>query len=339
MTPNQAAAAKSAINASICAYQIYPRGWINDPFGPPTPPVLRTIQGPGDRYFYNVVPAYQDAVGFVDSAANGYAPLFVSTGKDEINAALVGALTNGKLLVALRGTIPPTFDNNDIFAWMADWMNDGDIPPAHWWVKKLPVPRDCRAETGFVDAMRSLWPSIAQMIKATLAAHRCTGVVVTGHSKGAAMSFLAAQLIEAAFPQFDDAIEVHAFAPPPVGNKVFQTFYGGLGATTHRYQVQNDVVPFLPLWAEADFFPAISFPELWEELAWAGLVFGIADDTSGGYYAVGDFTYFDSNHQLVPGAEVLTSAMPAVIAALKAEQFATVAAAHSAVGSYLPCFR
>ena len=82
MTPSQAAAAKSAINASICAYQIHPKGWVPDP---PTPPVTRTIPGPGGAYFYNVVPTYQDQVGFVGTAASGYAPLFASTGKDEIN--------------------------------------------------------------------------------------------------------------------------------------------------------------------------------------------------------------------------------------------------------------
>lgn len=335
MTPSQAAAAKSAINASICAYQIHPKGWVPDP---PSPPVTRTIPGPGGAYFYNVVPTYQDQVGFVGSAASGYAPLFASTGKDEINAALVGALANGKLLVSIRGTIPPTLHNNDIFAWMADWMNDADIPQTHWWVKQLPVIRDCRAETGFVKAMLSLWPSIGHMIDTTLATTPCTGVVVTGHSKGAAMTFLAAQLIEAAFPQFKNAIEVHAFAPPPVGNKIFQRFYGDLAATTHRYQVENDVVPFLPFWAEADFFPFIHFPRTWEELAWAALILGIIVDTDGGYYAVGDFTYFDSNHQLVPGADVLTSAMPAVVNALNSEQFSAVADAHSAVSSYLPCF-
>jgi len=102
--------------------------------------------------------------------------------------------------------------------------------------------------------------------------------------------------------------------------------------------VENDIVPFLPLWDDANIFGGITFSDQTMEAIWIALFVGVAYLTGGGYQAVGDFNYFDSSHKPVPGANVLTSALPAVAAAMEAGDFAKVAAAHSAVDSYLPCF-
>ncbi len=72
MSNDQSAMAKRMINASICAYQIHPKGWKPDGL---TPLQTRTIQGPGDAYFYNVVPLYQD-VAAAHSAVTSYLPCF-----------------------------------------------------------------------------------------------------------------------------------------------------------------------------------------------------------------------------------------------------------------------
>lgn len=336
MDSTQAAMAKRMINASICAYQIHPEGWTPAP-GVPQPPVLRREDAPNGKSFYNVVPTYQDAVGFVGDSST-YTPLWISTGKDQIDAALVGAMKDGNLLVSLRGTIPPSFENNDLFSWMSDWLGDADITPRSWWYKKLPYLKDCKVGAGFAIPMLKLWPSIAQMIEKTLIANSCTGVVITGHSKGAAMTFLAATLIEAAFPQFKGKIHVHAFAAPVTGNDNFKKFYGQLEQATHRYQVEHDIVPFLPLWKDADIWPQVIFKKLWMEGVWAGLIIALDEYIDGGYDAVGDFTYFGSDHKQVDGAVVQLTAMPAVVKALEDEKFGEIAKAHSAVHSYLPCF-
>lgn len=336
MNKAQAAIAKRMINASICAYQIHPHGWTPDPHKI-HPPVTRTEQAPNGKSFYNVVPTYQDAVGFVGDSKS-YTPQWIATGKDQIDAALVGAMKDGNLLVSLRGTIPPSFENNDIFSWMSDWLEDADITPRSWWYKKGPYIKDSKVGAGFAIPMLKLWPGIAQMIDDTLKHHSCTGVIVTGHSKGAAMSFLAATLIEAAFPQFKGNIHVHAFAAPVTGNDTFKKFYGQLEQTTHRYQVEHDIVPFLPIWNDADIWPQVTFSKLWMEAAWAAIIVGLDLYTDGGYTAVGDFTYFDSSHTLVPGANVHWTAMPAIVSALEHEKFSEIASAHSAVSSYLPCF-
>lgn len=331
---SQLAMAWRMINASISAYQIHPADWL--PYGP-QPPVQRTICGPGDAYFYNVVPLYQDAVGFVSSAAQGYAPLFVSTGDDADDAALVGATDDGNLVIALRGTIPPSFDNDDLFAWLHDWAQDGEIEPTGWSVARGPWVNSIQVERGFAAATRSLWPDVAQMMRQTLAQTACTNVVITGHSKGAGMAFLFATLVQAAFPQFSGRIAVHAFAAPVVGNNAFCAFYGALGLQTHRYQVENDLVPFLPFWNDADIFTATRFSDTVVEALWIAAAADIVWRTQGGYNAVGDFTYF-AGGQLVPNAQVASSALPTLASTLERGPLSAIPAAHSATASYLPCF-
>lgn len=335
MTSPQLAMARRMINAAICAYQVHPAGWV--PSGL-VPLETQRVQGPGNLFFYDVVPLYQDEVGFVGTAEQGYVPLFTSSGADDINAALVGAMQDGNLLISIRGTIPPTLFNNDIFAWMKDWAQDAEIQRRDWSIRRGPWSNVQQVERGFAAAMLNLWPRLIRMIDETLATNPCTGVVIAGHSKGAAMTFLAATLVAQAYPQFAGKIEVHAFAPPPIGNAGFQKGYAPMAASTHRYQVQNDVVPFLPLWDDADLYAAVTFSHLGYEAAWLAFFAFIGLETGGGYQTVGDFTYFDCNHQIVPGANVLTSALPAVASALMAEEFETVADAHSAVNSYRPCF-
>lgn len=331
------AMAKKMINASICAYQIHEKSWTP---GKGEKPVIRKEEGPNDAYFYNVTPFYQNEVCFIKNA-DKYTPLFTASGKDEINAALVGAMDDGNLVLAIRGTIPPSFTNNDIVAWISDWCQDAEMEPVDW-------PMDCngqklspKAEKGFAKAMNNLWPDIKKMIEDTVKAHKCTGVVITGHSKGAAMTFLAATLIQQHFPQFKNNISVYAFAAPVVGNSDFQTAYQSmnLDTNTHRFQVENDVVPFLPLWSSANVFKAVKFPNILERGAWDVLASWVKSETANGYSAVGDFSFYSCSHQLVPNATADGMPLTEVAKAISALDITKVGDAHSAVKSYLPCFQ
>lgn len=343
----QLSMAKRMINACICAYQIHNHGWTPKK-GTLQPLIDKTIYKnrhmPDKGYYYNVTPLYQDEVGFVGTAAGGYHPQFIATGKDYINAALVGAMSDGNMVLALRGTIPPSLSNNDILQWIADWEQDFDILPTAWSIHNSPFHGSCAAEKGFAEAMVNLWPHIITMINDTISSHDPTGVIITGHSKGAGMTFLAATLIEHLYPQFKGKIEVHAFAAPAVANLEFQTAYNNLAVSskTHRYQVENDLVPFIPYWNEANIFHAVKFTDktykhLWTAANWTDWLL-----TGGGYYSVGDFTYFNASHALQSGADVSTSALPAVAKLIQQHSIAnieTIAAAHSATDSYLPCFQ
>lgn len=340
MNSNYFSMAGRMINASICAYQIHEKGWKpGPPPTPPAPPVTRSVEGPNDAYFYNVIPVYQDRVGFTQSA-DTYTPAFVSTGDDNINGALVGAMDDGNVVLALRGTLPPNLTNNDFIEWIKDWAQDADIPPKSWpYLASVSSDSDIQVEKGFADAMESLWPSVLPMLTEAITTET-TGVVITGHSKGAAMTFLAATMVAQAFPDLASAIQVYAFAAPVTGNESFQNAYNATpyAENTHRYQVENDVVPFLPLWINADLFAAIEFSKSHEEEAWLAFAAFVIYETSGGYQAVGSFSYYNTKHQQVDGAVVTDSALPAVAKTLMASDFNTVANAHSAVNSYLPCF-
>lgn len=327
---DQLTMARRMIYASVCAYEIYNDGTIPSRI----PGKSRRIDS-GNGYFYNLDYDYQRAVGFVDGPET-YAPQFYSDGSDDINAVLVGLTHDNLAVVAIRGTIPPSMANNNILQWIKDWLNDADIPPTDWTVGDEDYGR---AESGFADATTKLWPWVRQQLGKILP-QATNGVVITGHSKGGAMTYLMASLVRQNWPELAGKIEVHAFAPPVAGTSDFVTAYdaAGLGLRTYRYQVENDIIPFLPYWSQANVWESVTFDSFKHEAEW--LVFiGIAYElTGGGYSAPGQFTYFNSSHARVPGAKVQTSALPAVASALMAEDFKKIADAHSATDSYLLCF-
>ena len=74
-------------------------------------------------------------------------------------------------------------------------------------------------------------------------------------------------------------------------------------------------------------------------MEWLAVVEALKMATGGGYSAPGAFTYFDNGHAWVDGAEVATSALPAVVKTLMAGDYHVVSAAHSLTDSYLACLQ
>lgn len=328
---DQFATATRMINASICAYNIFEK----EAAPPSGPPVSRQVPSSDDESFYQVVPTYQDAVGFAQPSSD-YAPDFFACGSEHSDAALVGPLEGGDLVVAIRGTIPPSFKDNDMMSWITDWINDAKIVPHTW---DPAGTHYGHVEHGFRDATLALWPWLHQTLAPLL--EGMTGTVyVTGHSKGGATTYLVASLIRETWPELAGRIEVHAFAPAVAFDRGFLKVYTakGLADRTTRYQVENDIVPFLPFWVDANVWAEISFSGLMHELEWTAAVEAFRMATGGGYTVAGDFRYFDSTHKFVPDAKVATSALKAVGKALNAKQYSEIADAHSATDSYLPCF-
>ncbi|MCR9088178.1 MAG: lipase family protein [Rhodobacteraceae bacterium] len=324
--------AARAMYASVCAYQIHAKGTTTTP----KVPVQRRAESTDGSFFYDVAPDYQNPVGFVQDAAE-FTPAFFATGPDLIHAALIGLTGDGYVVVALRGTIAPNMTGNDFRGWVADWANDADAEPVKW----TPYGGDWgQIATGFGKGAILLWSWIEETL-AGLIGRAPKGIIICGHGKGAAMTFLIASLVATRWPKRADDIQVHAFAAPVIGDAGFVAGYEavGLAPNTYRYQVENDLVPFLPIWNGADVWQAITFSKMSDEVAWLIFVesirFGCLD---GGYFSVGSFHYFTSAHRGVPGAKVGGSALPAVVAKIEAEDFETVVSAHSAVMSYLPCF-
>ncbi|MGS4947285.1 lipase family protein [Meridianimarinicoccus sp. RP-17] len=322
--------AMRAMNAALCAYQIRAEG-----VRPSTQtPILRSVPGGNGAFFYDVAPAFQDAVGFV-GPGDSYAPAFDATGPDLTDAALIGLTGDGYAILAFRGTLAPNFVRDDLVGWITDWLNDADAVQTPW-------PPDGHgrqeSEAGFSRAVVALWPWVEATLEPLLD-RAPKGLIVTGHSKGGAMTFLGAALARARWSAAALPIQVYAFAPPVTGNAAFAAAYhaAGLGAATHRVQVAKDLVPFLPRWDAADIWSKIRVSGIVDRLGWDALVDLVDRVTGSGYVAVGSDTLIaDDTGTVLTGNAARDAALAGVVAAVEAETFAEIAAAHVGATSYLP---
>jgi hypothetical protein len=111
-------------------------------------------------------------------------------GSDQIDAGYVAETADGWVFLVFRGTLPP-FEGN-FRKWIDDWLHDLLIEPTTWKVNGKPFGQ---VEAGFANAVLKLWPQIKAALKGVDPASK-KGIIVTGHSKGAAASFLAASLLK-----------------------------------------------------------------------------------------------------------------------------------------------
>lgn len=317
--------------AAACAYHIHAKGVDI----PTTAPVSQTMPSAESTYFYEVVPEFQSPVGFLLESSHP-APAFYATGDDLIHAALAGVTEDGYAIIALRGTIAPSFKDNDLREWVWDWANDGDAAPLDW----APYGQTWgRVATGFGNGAYRLWAWLEAMLTGMID-KAPKGILVCGHSKGAAMTFPVASLIATRWPELKNKVQVHAFAAPVTADKAFADAYqaAGLAQNSHRYQVEHDMVPFLPIWNGADVWEAIRLPKLAEEIAWRAFVTAIRKGClDGGYYALGSFSFFDAGHQKVTQATPSQNAMPPLVELIETGKFSAIVGAHNITDNYLPC--
>lgn len=321
--------ALAAMNACICSYQI--RRVTTAP-GEQAPVLRCETRGKGERAFaYDVMPEFQDACGFY-APSESYTPEFEACGADDIDAALIGNLIGNGAVIALRGTLSPNLVRNDIVGWIRDWLQDAEAKPEPW---PIVDKRADDAETGFATAVMRLWPWIESVLEQRIAS-LSGGLVITGHSKGGAMTFLVASLVRARWP--DLPIVVYAFAPPVAGNAGFARAYEacGLNKVTHRIQVIKDAVPYLPRWDRADIWEALKPSGVLERVGW-DLIARLAFDLTGkGYTAVGNAIVITNGQGSVSsGIGAVRTSLAAVATALDAKDYEAVASAHSSVSSYL----
>jgi len=194
---------------------------------------------------------------FYHEVIAGEPTVFVG-GTEKIDAAFVSETRDDRVVVAFRGTLPPFVGS--FWEWVDDWMEDFDVDPVPWRVKDQTVPYG-RVEHGFDTAVHDLWrtipghgPLAATGIRDALAQIDWTtkkGVLVTGHSKGAAATFLAASLIQAELDLPVGFVRVVCFAAPYTCDAEFKRCYAEAGLDEHtvRYQNVDDLVPFVPNWA------------------------------------------------------------------------------------------
>lgn len=194
--------------AATCAYDILATG----PFTP---------RGP-----------HYPAVGWVADPA-----VFVAS-HAPINACLIGTNQADGIILAFRGTLPPT--NLNIPPQVRDWLQDFDAKPV---AAPNGFPLGVTVHEGFWNALDSVWQQIVPVLKARQAANPQAKLYVTGHSKGGAMAALAAARLY--FQEKISAAGVYIYAPARAGNSAFvSTFPSQIPVV--RYEHYLDVVPFLP---------------------------------------------------------------------------------------------
>jgi len=187
---------------------------------------------------------YYSAIGYLAP------PVAFVGGEDDIDACLVGTTDQGVVL-AFRGTIPPNIhDQQSLLDWLGDLTDNPIAVPG--------IPG--KVHEGFWQGLSNLWQPMVQEIKQQMTANgKSLPLYITGHSKGGAMSSLAAlrlKLQENIVPT-----AVYTFASPHPGDTTFTNQYG-LEIPNHiRYEYGNDIVPHIV--PDAAFMDAIAhLPEL-----------------------------------------------------------------------------
>jgi hypothetical protein len=242
-------------------------------------------------------------------------PAVYTAGPLAIDGCLVGEIEDG-LVLAFRGTMPLDFDQPPT---VADWVGDFDAEP----ITVGGFPGSVHA--GFSAALAALWPSIiAELQRRQAAAPADRPLLVTGHSKGSAMTALAAWSLRAIGGR--PPLKVVTFAAAKSGDGDFRAAYTAAGIDHVRYEYNIDIVPHLPL-SDGGFIDVMSQLPL-PTLPWF-------DDFRAGherfdYQPVGVLRYIQANGQIAADGDALRGERDRTLALQIAEwQFAQIALDHS----------
>jgi hypothetical protein len=262
-----------------------------------------------------------------------------------MNAFYYGETTRNEAIVTFRGTLPPSLaPGSDVFRIALDWLNDGNIA--------LVKGQDLagRVHQGFLAALDALWPSIEQLnLKAVVQSGKA--LLLTGHSKGGALMYLAAyRLVQQGIP----VTVAYSFAAPRTGDTAFASAFDQRVPHVWRFEYQDDLVPHVPpatgAWLQMlkgmqvlhAVFPAEAphlttsatmaqeVDRLMARLATLALV----------YASAGTLQFIDWNNAIVGDALRLALQRNLHLAERMAElQFVAIAQAHFSDGGYMrvPC--
>ncbi len=212
-----------------------------------------------------------------------FTPTILTGGMDKIDAITVGSTTDGCVIVACRGTLSSTTDD-DQKQEILDWINNLKFKPIH-----VPgLPTHCRAHEGFFKAVNLVKsPAGRNVFEEVISQLSMIGknarLYVTGHSKGGAMSYIAAaQLITMGHTPNS----IISFAAARPGDADFANYLEDKMANCEirRYEAKNDIVPHLP--------PDLKILDILQE------VFSNKDLSDWDYESVGKLYYYDSDADL-----------------------------------------
>jgi hypothetical protein len=202
-------------------------------------------------YYENAVnQLYYTKAGFIDRPT----VLEALQAGGKIDALLLGTLevpttamapSQRSVVLACRGTISVVnvFANVHMPS-LADWVNDTEAAL----VPFLGIPL-IRVHKGFGDSVRSFFgperlPELLGAIKDRLKDNSGARFYITGHSKGGAMAYHCALLLQRIYGI--PVAGVITFEAPRPGDTDFVKAYKAAGIPSLRYEFQNDIVPHLP---------------------------------------------------------------------------------------------
>jgi hypothetical protein len=245
--------------ASGCAYGIDPKG----KYTPPSP--------------------YHEAVGWVTD----HPPVPVFGGDSNINACLVGANNIDGIVVAFRGTLPPTpVTISSLIDW---WQDIVDSKPEH----EGSIPG--KVHHGFWDAINSIWPQIVEQVGQFQNRYPDKRLYLTGHSKGGPMASISAARIHFDQAKMLQPAAVYTYASPHPGDTGFVGHFPLSTIPVSRYENYLDIVPFLP--------PTQEFIDLTEKIPLIGDLFKKAAGWN--YAPLGTLQYVKEDHRIVGNGLVL----------------------------------
>ena len=313
--------AQRMICASVCAYAV------NRPYDP-----KRTDNFKPECKYWDLIKS-TGAAQLITADASWLHPA--------VDAAFITETVDGWVVLSLRGTEPPTtvHDIGTFFRSFDDWFQDG---------------KSCRTafhidgnnygsvHTGFHDAYEKMLPEIRYVLD-KIDWSKFHGLQVTGHSKGASLTFLYALWAKVHYASKGlSNVVVNAFAPTAIGDSTFDNKYTAEKIPTTRHMRARDAVPFLlPFVSQKgtryDIYHEVS-PFHWNATEVA--VWALGRLVHGGYYSVGDVVYYPGDTPgTVPseaGAAALSEAHKDLMAAIKGDKGDDIIKAHSATDSYYP---
>lgn len=172
------------------------------------------------------------SIGFIPTSFHFIRP-------DGIDGCYWGETADGDLILAFRGTLPPTLMSESpemFYDVLLDWLNDAKAAQ----VRGRDLPGLVHA--GFLASLDAMWPKIdLPGFRAAIGAGK--RLYVTGHSKGGSLAHLAAyRLVRAGIAP----TEVYTFAAARAGDRDFAAAYNQVCPATWRFEYRDDLVPHIP---------------------------------------------------------------------------------------------
>ncbi len=261
-------------------------------------------------------PAY-NGVGFLSK------PVAVIGGNRHIDACLIGE-TSEAVILAFRGTLPLSINAGSeqspdaLMTSIDDWLHDADAVL----VAASGDIRDGQVHQGFKSALDSLWEDIAARLHVLQPAGSSRPLLVTGHSKGGSVAYLAAMRAQHAGFNVGG---VYTFAAARPGNEDFAAACESQFSELWRFEYQDDIVPHLP--------PSIGLWNHFEQYLSKKPSNGILSRQA--YASVGTLQFIDWQNHIVDDSVILgLRRMASLTVCLAQRNFRRIINDHSLGGGY-----